>query len=128
VGTKGPSLSCHLLSGFWPDQSLRGSDREVISERLGNAKNGVKGIKRHRWFLNFDWQQLAQKSLEPPHRPNLDGNDFRSVPRGHVACVCIAILQRPGMLVCACECRYFETNQAPQEPEAVGRCSFDQEF
>ncbi|XP_066303706.1 cGMP-dependent protein kinase 1-like isoform X7 [Branchiostoma lanceolatum] len=36
------------------------------SERLGNQKNGIKDIQKHKWFEGFNWEGLRSKTLCPP--------------------------------------------------------------
>lgn len=31
------------------------------TKRLGNMKNGADDVKRHRWFKNLDWDEVALK-------------------------------------------------------------------
>jgi hypothetical protein len=47
------------------------SDR---TKRLGNLKDGVEDIKRHKFFKRIDWESLAQKKATPPVVP-LVGNE-----------------------------------------------------
>lgn len=48
--------------------------------RLGNLKNGIKDIMKHRWFSGFDWSGLINKKIKPPIQPevknNLDASNF----------------------------------------------------
>ena len=41
--------------------------------RLGALKNGVEGIKLHRWFAadGFDWSALLSKSIPAPYVPSI---------------------------------------------------------
>uniref|UniRef100_A0A3Q1HHH3 cGMP-dependent protein kinase n=1 Tax=Anabas testudineus TaxID=64144 RepID=A0A3Q1HHH3_ANATE len=43
------------------------------SERLGNQKNGVKDIQKHKWFEGFNWDGLRLGTIEPPFTPTVDG-------------------------------------------------------
>lgn len=43
------------------------------AERLGNHRDGLKGIRRHKFFRGFDWQGLAERSLKPPFVPAVAG-------------------------------------------------------
>ncbi|KAM9841019.1 cGMP-dependent protein kinase 1-like isoform 2-T2 [Aulostomus maculatus] len=47
--------------------------RDNPSERLGNQKNGVKDIQKHKWFEGFNWEGLRQGSIDPPFTPVVDG-------------------------------------------------------
>ena len=42
-----------------------------LGKRYGNLKGGVNDIKEHRWFNDFDWKKLLQKSLKPPFIPRI---------------------------------------------------------
>ena len=74
---------------------IRHLAKEFPSERLGNGRNGVNDIRRHKWFQvsfiatfitvcdyadnqtnknifqGFDWDGLAQGSLEAPYIPKI---------------------------------------------------------
>lgn len=50
---------------------IRHLAKEFPSERLGNGRNGVNDIRRHKWFQGFDWDGLAQGSLEAPYTPKI---------------------------------------------------------
>ncbi|XP_077092503.1 cGMP-dependent protein kinase 1a isoform X1 [Siphateles boraxobius] len=58
--------------------------RDTPSERLGNLKNGVKDIQKHKWFEGFNWDGLRKGTLTPPIIPNLtsstDTSNFDSFP------------------------------------------------
>ncbi|KAI9535467.1 cGMP-dependent protein kinase 1 [Dissostichus eleginoides] len=58
--------------------------RDNPSERLGNLKNGVKDIQKHKWFEGFNWEGLKKGTLTPPIIPNLtsavDTSNFDSFP------------------------------------------------
>ena len=55
-----------------------------LSKRFGNLKRGSLDIKHHRWFQNFNWQRLLEKSLDAPYRPTvtnpLDTSNFGRYP------------------------------------------------
>ncbi|XP_037957773.1 cGMP-dependent protein kinase, isozyme 1 [Teleopsis dalmanni] len=42
--------------------------RDVPAERLGYQKGGIQDIKKHKWFLGFDWDSLGNQRLIPPFR------------------------------------------------------------
>uniref|UniRef100_A0A8C9RGI7 cGMP-dependent protein kinase n=1 Tax=Scleropages formosus TaxID=113540 RepID=A0A8C9RGI7_SCLFO len=47
--------------------------RDSPAERLGNQKNGVKDIQKHKWFEGFNWEGLCKGTLAPPFIPNVNG-------------------------------------------------------
>ncbi|TDH02479.1 hypothetical protein EPR50_G00173060 [Perca flavescens] len=47
--------------------------RDNPSERLGNQKNGVKDIQKHKWFEGFNWDGLRQGTVASPFTPTLAG-------------------------------------------------------
>lgn len=59
--------------------------RDNAVERLGYQKNGIKDIKKHKWFQGFDWEGLQQEKLTPPIKPVVkspsDYSNFDSFPR-----------------------------------------------
>nr|XP_033795849.1 cGMP-dependent protein kinase 1-like isoform X2 [Geotrypetes seraphini] len=40
--------------------------RNRPGRRLGNARNGIRGIKKHRWFHKIKWEKLAAHQLSAP--------------------------------------------------------------
>ncbi|XP_028331222.1 cGMP-dependent protein kinase 1-like isoform X2 [Gouania willdenowi] len=58
--------------------------RDSPSERLGNLKNGVKDIQKHKWFEDFNWEGLKKMTLTPPIIPGVssptDTSNFDSFP------------------------------------------------
>ncbi|XP_040217999.1 cGMP-dependent protein kinase 1 isoform X2 [Rana temporaria] len=58
--------------------------RDNPSERLGNLKNGVKDIQKHKWFEGFNWEGLRKGTLTPPIVPSVssptDTSNFDSFP------------------------------------------------
>ncbi|CAJ1069937.1 cGMP-dependent protein kinase 1-like [Xyrichtys novacula] len=47
--------------------------RDNPSERLGNQKNGVKDIQKHKWFEGFNWDGLRRGTIDSPYTPSVDG-------------------------------------------------------
>ncbi|XP_069022968.1 cGMP-dependent protein kinase 1-like [Embiotoca jacksoni] len=47
--------------------------RDNPAERLGNQKNGVKDIQKHKWFEGFNWDGLRQGTIDPPFTPTVTG-------------------------------------------------------
>ncbi|KAM6986884.1 cGMP-dependent protein kinase 1-like [Aplochiton taeniatus] len=47
--------------------------RDNPSERLGNQKNGVKDIQKHKWFEGFNLEGLRQGTIDPPFVPSVEG-------------------------------------------------------
>ncbi|MBZ3887682.1 cGMP-dependent protein kinase 2 [Sciurus carolinensis] len=43
------------------------------TERLGNLKNGINDIKKHRWLNGFNWEGLKARNLPSPLRRELSG-------------------------------------------------------
>jgi len=53
-------------------------------QRLGAAPNGSSMVKRHPWWKNFDWDALADHSMETPYIPRIrdreDLSNYESYP------------------------------------------------
>lgn len=45
--------------------------REIPSERLGYGGAGVKDVQKHKWFEGFNWDGLADRTLETPYVPSV---------------------------------------------------------
>nr|XP_006630513.1 PREDICTED: cGMP-dependent protein kinase 2-like isoform X1 [Lepisosteus oculatus] len=43
------------------------------AERLGNKKNGINDIKKHKWFQGFNWEGLRRRKLSSPLKRELKG-------------------------------------------------------
>ncbi|XP_069773678.1 cGMP-dependent protein kinase 1-like isoform X1 [Narcine bancroftii] len=58
--------------------------RDNPSERLGNQKNGVRDIQKHKWFEGFNFEGLRKGTLTAPIVQNvsgpLDTSNFDSFP------------------------------------------------
>lgn len=48
------------------------------AKRLGVTKGGVKAIKSHEWFKDFDWGALQNGTMEPPIKPKVSGAEDMS--------------------------------------------------
>ncbi|XP_075903192.1 cGMP-dependent protein kinase 2 [Nelusetta ayraudi] len=56
-----------------PEDLIRKLCRRNPSERVGNLKNGITDIKKHRWFNGFNWEGLKARSLPSPLKRALTG-------------------------------------------------------
>ncbi|XP_065198632.1 cGMP-dependent protein kinase 1-like [Sycon ciliatum] len=54
-----------------PHNLIRKLCRDNPADRLGNQKEGIKGIKCHRWFTGFDWAGLPLQTVRPPIVPRV---------------------------------------------------------
>ncbi|XP_030384055.1 cGMP-dependent protein kinase, isozyme 1 [Scaptodrosophila lebanonensis] len=62
----------------WAVHLIKRLCRDVPSERLGYQAGGIQDIKKHKWFLGFDWDGLASQLLIPPFvRPIAHPTDVR---------------------------------------------------
>eukprot|EP00794_Sanderia_malayensis_P012638 gene12638-13936_t len=54
------------------------------TERLGNLKDGIQDIQKHKWFQGFHWYGLTSKTLKPPILPKVksptDHSNFDNFP------------------------------------------------
>jgi hypothetical protein len=55
-----------------------------LGKRFGNLKNGVDDIKKCKWFLGINWQQLLDKEIPPGYKPTVksstDTSNFEDYP------------------------------------------------
>ncbi|KAH8333520.1 hypothetical protein KR059_000499 [Drosophila kikkawai] len=66
----------------WAVQLIKRLCRDVPSERLGYQTGGIQDIKKHKWFLGFDWDGLTSQLLIPPFvRPIAHPTDVRYFDR-----------------------------------------------
>ncbi|KAF4105530.1 hypothetical protein G5714_013192 [Onychostoma macrolepis] len=56
-----------------PEDLIRRLCKLNPAERLGNKKNGVIDIKKHKWFQGFNWEGLRRRKLTSPLRRELKG-------------------------------------------------------
>nr|XP_053611097.1 cGMP-dependent protein kinase, isozyme 2 forms cD4/T1/T3A/T3B isoform X3 [Plodia interpunctella] len=58
--------------------------RDNPAERLGYQRGGITEIQKHKWFDGFNWEGLAQRTLEPPITPTVrsavDTHNFDQYP------------------------------------------------
>jgi len=58
--------------------------REYPVERLGYGINGIKEIKKNKWFEGFNWEDLKKRTLKAPIVPTVSGytdtSNFDSYP------------------------------------------------
>ncbi|XP_077571147.1 cGMP-dependent protein kinase 1 [Stigmatopora nigra] len=59
--------------------------RRRPSERLGSGRNGVKDIRKHKWFEGFNWDGLSRRTLNPPFCPKVQHVWNNSGKYGHYA-------------------------------------------
>ncbi|XP_018329381.1 cGMP-dependent protein kinase, isozyme 1-like [Agrilus planipennis] len=48
--------------------------KSMASERLGCQKDGAEDIRRHKWYLGFDWKKLRNRAIKAPIGINLRSN------------------------------------------------------
>uniref|UniRef100_A0A671UET0 cGMP-dependent protein kinase n=1 Tax=Sparus aurata TaxID=8175 RepID=A0A671UET0_SPAAU len=59
--------------GKRPDDLIRRLCKLNPVERLGNKKNGITDIHKHKWFQGFNWEGLRRRMLQSPLRRELKG-------------------------------------------------------
>ncbi|XP_024908943.1 cGMP-dependent protein kinase 2 isoform X2 [Cynoglossus semilaevis] len=56
-----------------PEDLIRKLCRKNPTERLGNLKNGITDIKKHRWFNGFNWEGLKTRTVASPLKREVSG-------------------------------------------------------
>ncbi|NXK93773.1 KGP2 kinase, partial [Formicarius rufipectus] len=56
-----------------PEDLIRRLCRQNPTERLGNLRNGINDIKKHRWLSGFNWDNLKVRKLTSPLKRELSG-------------------------------------------------------
>ncbi|XP_061820223.1 cGMP-dependent protein kinase 2 isoform X1 [Nerophis lumbriciformis] len=59
--------------GKRPDDLIRRLCKLNPVQRLGNKKNGITDIKKHKWFQGFNWEGLRRHKLLSPLKRELKG-------------------------------------------------------
>lgn len=59
--------------------------RDNPAERIGYQRDGLRDIKKHKWYQGFDWIGLSSKRVTPPIVPRIknptDASNFDSYPK-----------------------------------------------
>ncbi|XP_067828447.1 cGMP-dependent protein kinase 2 isoform X1 [Heptranchias perlo] len=56
-----------------PEDLIRRLCKLNPTERLGNKKNGINDIRKHKWFQGFDWEGLRTRKMKSLLRRELKG-------------------------------------------------------
>ncbi|XP_026703680.1 cGMP-dependent protein kinase 2 isoform X1 [Athene cunicularia] len=56
-----------------PEDLIRRLCRQNPTERLGNLRNGINDIRKHRWLSGFNWDDLKVRKLTSPLKRELSG-------------------------------------------------------
>jgi len=70
------------------DKNAKGLVKKLLTadlgKRYGNLKNGVDDIKTHKWFKDLNWEDLLEKKITAPFKPNVksesDTSNFDDYP------------------------------------------------
>lgn len=49
-----------------------------LTKRIGNLKDGAVDIKKHKWFVGLDWDQLLARQIDAPIVPEVKSKDDTS--------------------------------------------------
>ncbi|XP_043535155.1 cGMP-dependent protein kinase 2 isoform X3 [Chiloscyllium plagiosum] len=56
-----------------PEDLIRRLCKINPTERLGNKKNGINDIRKHKWFQGFDWEGLRSRKMKSALQRELKG-------------------------------------------------------
>lgn len=81
-------IDCIQLSQRIPKKAqmiIKRLCRQNGMDRLGLQKNGIKDIKGHQWFNEFDWEKLKVRKMPAalvlPVKSNTDLSNFEEYPK-----------------------------------------------
>jgi len=64
------------------DKNAKGLVKKLLTadlgKRYGNLKNGVDDIKQHKWFKDLSWEDLLEKKMQAPFKPQVQGENDTS--------------------------------------------------
>ncbi|KAH9996565.1 kinase-like domain-containing protein [Russula vinacea] len=91
-------------------------------KRLGcrTGSSSIEEIQSHGWFLQFDWEKLQTKQLDPPFAPNPDGQNFMQF------CACDFYTGDPNLEKKKPEFRQLESDFTVFDFERTSRRSYDE--